>query len=137
MGWDGVERRNKKRYGIKSSVVRYKRGLLPLLGGQSDPLLLLNVSQGGCHFMSREPLELEQKLALKIEAPQLSSPLHARGRVAWIRPSEQAKQMYRVGVEFTQLSAGARKILKDLLDSAVLDNVEVSTRVYVKELEKL
>lgn len=137
MGWDGANRRKNKRYGIKSSTVHYRKGFLPFMGTRSEPLLLLNVSKSGCHFMTRESLPLEQKLALKIEAPQLSSALNVQARVTWIKASSQAKGMYRVGLEFSRVSPTARKKLKQLLDNAVLENVEITTRVYMKELEKL
>lgn len=137
MGWDGVDRRKKKRYGIKNSIVRYRKSALPIFGANSDPLLLLNVSQTGAHFMTREPLEEDQRISLKIEAPALPTAVTVKARVAWVRASEQAKEMYRVGVEFVGMSGGARDTLREMLDGAVLDNVEVSTRVYVKELEKL
>ena len=125
MGWDGTERRKKKRYGIKNSVVRYRKSALPLIGSHSDPLLLLNISASGCHFMSREPLEEDQTVTLKIEAPPLASALSVKARIVWIRPSVQTQGMYRVGLNFTRVSGSARQILKDLLDTAVLDNVEV------------
>lgn len=137
MTWDGVERRSKKRYGVKNSAVRYRRGgLTAFLSPVSPKLILLNVSECGCHFITKDPLEPGAKLSIEIEAPKLPKTIAATGRVIWARRSEDVKA-FRVGVEFTNMPQRSKVLLKGLLDNAILENVEVSTRVYVRELEKL
>lgn len=136
MSWNGVERRSKKRYGVKNSTVKYRKGAFVLFAPASDNLLLLNVSETGCHFITKEDLELGQKLSLTIEAPRMAAAAHVKGRVVWARKSED-QHAYRVGVDFDPPSDTMKKRLKSLLDNAVLENVEVSTRVVLKEIEKL
>jgi hypothetical protein len=62
--------------------------------------------------------------------------VRAKGRVIWSRKSDQL-DAYHVGVEFTGLSGRSRHVLKLMLDGALLENVDISTRVYMKEIEKL
>lgn len=137
MSWDGVERRRKKRYGVKDAVVRYKRsGLFSFIAAFSPKYLLLNVSELGLNFISKEPLTEGQGLALAITAPRVHGTIHARGRVVWVKKSDQ-QEAYRIGVAFESVRGRSRELLKSLLDSAVVDSVEISTRVYLKELDKL
>lgn len=137
MEWNAVERRKKKRYGIRNSTLRYKRaGLVSFLSPHSPKFMLLNISEGGCHFISRDNLAPNDKINLIIDVPKLREPIHAKGRIVWCRKSEDI-HAYRVGLEFLPLSTPSKKLLKTALESAILDNVEISTRVYLKEMEKI
>lgn len=137
MGWDGKERRRRKRYAVKNSALRYRRGgpiwfVMPA----SPKYLVLNFSEVGCHFITREELAPGQSLRLAIEAPNVRGTIAAPARVVWCRKSEEINA-YRVGVEFGSLASRSRAVLKNLLDSAILENVEISTKVYLKEIERL
>lgn len=137
MGWDGKERRRRKRYAVKNSTMRYRKGgLLALLMPPSRKYLLLNFSEQGCHFITAEELVPGQQLRLSVEAPNVRGTIAAPARVVWCRKSEEINA-YRVGCEFGGLAAGSRALLKNLLDSAILENVEISTKVYLKEIERL
>ncbi len=137
MSWDGKERREKKRYGIKSSTLRYRKGgFLALLKPPSTRYLLLNVSETGAHFITKEELAVGQPLRLSMDATQVRGSITAAGKVVWIRKSEEINA-YRVGVKFDGPGVGARRKLKVVLDSAILENVEISTKVYLKEIERL
>lgn len=137
MGWDGKDRRRRKRYGVKDSTLTYRKGgLLSFLMPPSARYLLLNVSELGAHFITRDDLAVGQALKLSVSAPQSRGTVHATARVVWSRKSEEL-HAYRVGVEITGLSEGARRRLKVLLDGAILENVELSTKVYLKEIERL
>lgn len=138
MIWDGIERRTKKRYGIRNSTVRYRKGSGPLalLAGQSPTYLLLNVSEQGCHFISKEQIPPGTMVSLTIDAPRLPRTIPLAGRVIWTQKSAEV-DAFRTGVTFTRVPGKAKPILKTLLDNAILDNVEISTRVYMKEVERL
>lgn len=137
MPWDGVERRRKKRYGVKDAIVRYKKaGLFSFISASSPKYLLLNVSELGLSFISKEQLAEGQGLVLTVTAPRVHGTIHARGRVIWVKKSDN-QEAYRIGVEFASVRGRSRDLLKSLLDSAVVDSVEISTRVYLKELDKL
>ncbi len=136
MGWDGRERRKQKRYGLKDSLVQYKRsGVLSFLQTLSPRYLLLNFSKGGCHFISRENLEPGTLLNLRLEVPG-KGVFSARGSVAWARKSDRL-DAYRTGIRFSHVSDRSRMVLQKLLDSALLENVDISTKVYLKEIDRL
>lgn len=137
MAWDGKERRSKKRYGIKNSTLRYRRGgMLSIVRSPSPRYLLLNISETGCHFITREELPVGDAISLSLEAPKMSGVVRAKGKVVWCRKSEEINA-YRVGIHFSSLSGRSRTQLKNMLDSAILENVEISTKVYLKEIERL
>jgi len=137
MGWDGKERRQKKRYGIKSSTLRYRKGgLLAILMPPSPRYLLLNVGESGAHFITKEELAAGQPLRLSMEAPAVKGSIVVAAEIVWTRKSEEINA-FRVGVRFKPFSEGARRKLKTVLDGAILENVEISTKVYIKEIERL
>jgi c-di-GMP-binding flagellar brake protein YcgR len=137
MSWDGKEKRAKKRYGIKSSTLKYRKGgLLAFLKPPSPRYLLLNVSETGAHFITKEALAVGQQLRLSMEAPQIRGGITAACAIVWIRKSEDINA-FRVGVKFDGLGDRSRRKLKVVLDSAILENVEISTKVYLKEIERL
>jgi hypothetical protein len=136
MGWSGRERRKKKRYGLRDSLVRYKRGgLFSPFRGLSPSYLLLNFSKTGCHFISKEDPGPETALDLRVEVPGRGA-LGAKGFVAWSRKSDRL-DAYRIGVRFTRVTGRSRILLQKLLDSALLENIDITTKVYLKEIEKL
>lgn len=137
MSWDGRERRRKKRYGVKDAVVRYrKHPPFGLLFPPSDRYLVINLSQTGIAFITRDRLEEGVRLGLTLHAPPARVPIRAGGRVVWVHKSDR-QDAFRVGVRFTRMSERARNVLKAVLDNAVIDSVDISTRVYLKELERL
>ncbi len=137
MVWDGAERRRKKRYGIKDAIVRYKRaGLFSFIRGTSQKYLLLNICELGLGFITKEPVRENEDLVLYVSGPRVFGTIRATGRVVWVKKSEH-QEAYRVGVEFYGIRGRALDPLKTLLESAVIDSVEISTRVYLKEIDKL
>ena len=137
MPWNGQDRRGKKRYGIKDAIVQYKKAsVISFLAPPSQRYLVLNLSPNGMAFMTRQAMTEGQRLSVRINAPRLPGAIRAYGRVAWVRQTRE-QDAYRVGVEFTRVSSRARSLLKALLDWSVVDSIEISTRVYLKDLEKL
>jgi c-di-GMP-binding flagellar brake protein YcgR len=137
MSWDGTERRKRKRYGIRGSTVRYKiSGLFSFLAPYSPKYLLLNFSDGGCHFITKSAVEAGAEIDLEIEAPKIRGSAQAHGRVVWSRKSEQL-DAFRIGVEFRKLGSRSGAVLKKMLDVALLENVDITTKHYLKEIEKL
>jgi Tfp pilus assembly protein PilZ len=135
--WDGKERRKKKRFGVRGCTVRYKKGgLFGFLASFGERLLCLNLSESGLHFISKDPLESGAGLALELEAPQIGDKIHASGRVVWCRKSTE-HEAHHVGVELGSISKSSRVRLKVLLDNSVLEKIEITTKVYLKEIERL
>jgi len=138
MAWDGVERRRHKRYGVRSSTVRYgSGGILSTLANLGRKYLILNISQGGFKLITKNPMNVGDKLKLLIEAPTINkTPLKAQGRAVWVNRS-QTQDVWHVGVEFTKIKKKYEGILKTLIDSAVLDKVDISTTMYLREIKRL
>lgn len=137
MSWDGVERRDKKRFGVKGSTVQHRSaGVLGWFENFSPRYLILNMSESGLHFITKNELKEGAVLALRIQAPPLEEPIGARARVIWCRKSSE-HNAFRVGMQFTALSADERLRLKGVLDNAILDKVDMTTRQFLKEIEKL
>lgn len=135
--WDGTERRAHVRYGVKGSSVQYRKaGLLAFLNAFSPKYLLLNLSLGGLYFIARDELRPGARLDLVLEAPLAAVPIRARGRVVWNRKSSDHRA-WRTGVRFLGLSERNRKLLRHVLDNTVIRKVDVSTSIYLKEIERL
>ena len=60
----------------------------------------------------------------------------ANGFVAWSRKSDRL-DAYRIGIQFTRVTGRSKILLQKLLDSALLENIDITTKVYLKEIEKL
>lgn len=132
-----MERRRWKRYGVKDGVIRYRKGgILSFLNPPSPRYLIINISEGGVCFITRDSLAPGHRISFSITAPKLAVPIHGRAKVIWSKKSKEL-DAYRVGVMFTRLSRRARTQLKNLLDSTVLDSISITTKVYLREIEKL
>lgn len=136
MSWDGKERRAKKRYGVKGAVVRYKPASpLSFLSSGSPRYLVLNLSETGLEFMTKEPIEEGRKLKFALEAPRIQGTIRGAGRVIWVKPSKN-REACRVGASI-RLTGRSLSLVRAILENAVIDSVEISTRVYLKEIERL
>jgi hypothetical protein len=137
MTWDGRERRAHRRYGVKGSFVRWRPG--PPLGWvspSSAPHLLLDLSVEGCHFLTKSQIAPGKRLSLSIEAPPARGTARAAGFVAWTRRSE-LHDAWHTGIAMKPSTPSSANRLKIVLDGAVLDRVEITTRRYLKESGKL
>ena len=138
MPWDGVERRKHKRYGIKSSTVRYTGGGVgSLLANLGQKYLILNISESGLKLITKDHLNNGDKLRLHIEAPTISkSAVKTKGRVVWAKRSA-TQDVWHVGVAFDKIKKKYEGILKTLIDSAIMEKIDISTSVYIRELKRL
>lgn len=138
MTWDGVEKRQHKRLGIKGCTLQYKSAkCLGIFSIVSNRYLVLNISPIGLSFISKEELQPMDTLFLSVTAPLLNGEIiRLKGRVIWIKESPQY-HAYRTGIEFINTARRARQRLKIILDNALLDQIDLSTRVYLKEVDKL
>lgn len=136
MNWNGEERREYKRFGVKRLGIQYSRaGLFAFLTGMSDRYLVLSIGEGGLLFMTKEQLTPGQKLKVRVNLPDVDS-IKGAATVVWTAKSSD-HDAWRVGVQFQVLNAGNRRRLKNLIDTAVLDRIDVSTSIYLREVERL
>ena len=61
-----------------------------------------NISEGGVYFTSSEFMPLAGRFALEISLPNLSRPIKAISKVAWIRKSPSSDQ-YELGSKFLEM----------------------------------
>jgi hypothetical protein len=137
MTWDGRERRAHRRYGVKGSLVRWRPG--PPIGWVSPPSaphLLIDLSPDGCHFLSKTQIPPGKRLSLSIEVPSTDATSRAAGFVAWSRRSEE-HDAWHTGIAMKTSSPSSASRLKSVLNGAVLDRVEITSRRYLKESGKL
>ena len=137
MTWNGTERRRHKRYGVKDSSVRYRKaGMLSAFANHSDRLLLLNFSEGGLHFIAREEFPIGGVFHFLLEFPSISTKIKAKGRIIWTRKSTE-HDAFRAGVHLLDMAEKSRRLLRHGKDNTLLDNVKISTGLYLKEIKRL
>lgn len=137
MAWDGTERRKNRRFSVKNGVVRYQKGgLFSFFNPPSQKYILLNLSEGGLHFICEEPVSQGQNLTLLLEAPAVTRTVKLKGKVIWVRKSEN-RDAWRVGVAFTGGADKDKDQLKHLLDASLLETTDISTSLYMKNIKRL
>jgi len=137
MTWDGTERRQNKRYGIKRLGIHYSASKLgSMFGSFSEKYLVLNISEGGLFFMSRKELAVGQRICVKFGINGDEQRLNATCEVVWAKKSDE-HNAFKLGLKFTSISGKNRKRLKTMLDGAILDKIDFSTGVYLREVDRL
>ena len=137
MDWDGQERRENKRYGVKKLGIQYsKTRLLSFLGNFSEKYLVINISESGLYFMTREDIAIDQKIFIKLGSPNIDSQISAGVEVVWTTKSSE-HDAYKIGAKFVKLSEKNQKRLRKLLEEAVLDKIDFSTSIYLREVDRL
>lgn len=110
------EKRQDKRLSVKEGKIRYKgSGLFAFLEGASDKYPIVNISHRGLRFLTRDKIEVGDKLAFTIGIPLLGAPLKANGRVVWIQRSSRYNA-FTVGVKFTVMTKKAISRLRNLVN---------------------
>lgn len=129
----GPERRKRKRYGVKGSTISYKKGLF---GSYSDLYLMLNTSETGFMFITREQLPPRKTISCRLQFEELDGTIVAKGKVIWTSKSQQ-HEAYRTGIQLTKISESQSRQLKAILDNAVGETLQVDTGIFLKEIKKL
>ena len=132
------DRRRYRRYGIKDSSLKYTTGgkIMAMFQPPSKKYLVLNISEDGLHFISKNELQIGSKITMSITAPLVDSEIKTSGKVIWCLKSEE-HDAFRVGVQWVGLGKTNQLKLKHLLNNAIMDKVDVTTSIYFRESEKL
>jgi len=69
--------------------------------------------------MMSPPPSLGTSLSLKLSLPNLESPLHVMGKVAWRRTEYEASRPIGVGVTFHNLSDEKKEALRQYIDAVL------------------
>lgn len=125
--------RDRERYRIKGGTVEYKPvHFWGLFSRPSKRHLLLDISQDGMQFVTREGFKEGATLSLDISAPGLGEGvIHAQGRVAWVRKAP-GLEAYGVGVKFESMEQPELDKLKSLVDANNLNKTGISDSVHLK-----
>jgi len=133
-----TEKRVHKRYNIPGCVIRYKPdSFFSRFSKASHKYMVLDISQSGIQFVTREKFNEQTPLLLEITAPTLNKEtIHIKGRVVWIRASSSL-HIYSVGVKFITMKETERVRLQLLLDNAPANKSEIPDKVHLDKAEKL
>lgn len=101
-----VERRRSARAPV---TVRIEYGTVDSLFSE----FTRNINEGGLFIETEAPLELGERVRLQFQLPGSEQPIRARGRVAWVRGSEQGAP--GMGIEFEDLDRAARQRIDELI----------------------
>ena len=117
---------NIKKLYIGSEVRRHKRisysGDIEILheDEKKEFAQTVDISSGGICFMSREPLETDSRIRIKMKLPGERKPLIMQGRIAWIKniienlPGDRANK-YKIGLEFIHIEHKERAAISRLI----------------------
>jgi hypothetical protein len=137
MSWTGTERRREKRYGIKKLAIRYSKSrFAEVIGNMSEKYLVLNVSEQGVNFMTRKELKPGEKICIRMMLPEQSTQIHGVARIIWSKKSVE-HDAFRIGAEIIKINKPNKNQLKILLADAVLDKIDFSTGIYLREVDRL
>lgn len=133
-----LDKRKDTRVSVKEGVVRFKPtgGHFTFLKGSSEEMPIINVSQRGMRFLSRNKLLIGEKLSFNIGIPLLGSePLVADGRIVWVDRSHRYEG-YLIGVKFTAMTRESMSRLKNLV-SFMASRVKVKQKVKITFSDEL
>lgn len=130
MSADKKEQRTSKRYSIDGCAVQAREShLLGIFHKLSKKHMVLDISEGGIHFISREVFKEGKQLTLTLTAPFLKGELiEVQGRVARVK-NLPGLSAYGVGVKFITLSEPDREKLKVLLENAAQTKGDISSYI--------
>jgi len=131
------EHRHHKRFSIDGLAVRSEeKHVLGLFNATPKKHMVLDISKGGVHFVSREKFKLGQELSLEITGKLLKdAPIKAQGKIVRIKefPGMTA---YAIGAEFTEMDAENRERLKTLIKNAAKAKGEISSYIDINATQK-
>jgi hypothetical protein len=132
---DALERRRYKREAIKGSAVQYKKiDFLKLFHKLSDKYFILDISQNGIQFVTREKFKKDTKLLLTITAPFIDGEsINVNGYVLWSKKLTGLPG-YTTGVRFTSIEPDDRARLKVLLVHEDLEKMRASGNIKLNQI---
>lgn len=106
MEFMGVERRECKRFKIPGAVVSYKQNKVVDLKDYTEKRKqdeefcpILDISCGGIRFISKNPLQVDSNVIMKIRIPGERIPLVMQGQTRWNHFFIE-KKVYILGIQF-------------------------------------
>lgn len=105
----GAEMRRYERFDCKAGLD------IILSKNKTETTQVIDISQGGICFVSSSALQTDKILGIKFDFPGVDGVMSLKGRVAWIRETEAGSGLYKVGLEFIDLSDKDKKTLAQVL----------------------
>ncbi len=76
---------------------------------------LIDISESGIQFLSRDPLEAGHLLEIVMNIPQKKVEIPVMAKVSWVKPGERKSLGYRVGAVFTQVNPMDKTLIRDFV----------------------
>lgn len=119
------DKRACSRLNIEGATLSYKKmkliSLSPDYNEKNCPIL--NLSRGGCRFLTQKPIKANTSLLVEIDLPEEDRPLFFYGETIWFLPNPGFSYKYQVGFQFNAYGDDERQ--------NALDNLEM-----IKKLEQ-
>lgn len=76
-----------------------------------------DISAIGLRFATQSELPKDTALELKLKLPNIPNPIHANGRIAWLKKLDSKEEPFSIGVEFIKIEEDNKNtFLKYLCD---------------------
>lgn len=83
-----------------------------------------DISAEGLRFLTNAPIEKNEDLELKLMLPEARNPVHAIGKVAWIKKFSLDENAFEVGIEFIKIEEDNKNTFLKFLCDIMYDQVE-------------
>ncbi len=114
MGQDQEPGEDKRRYRREPSVIRVNYSTVDKFFSE----FATNINEGGMFIETEEPIhEVGTPVTLQFQLPGEDEPLKVTGKVVWTRPVGHPSESPGMGIEFDDLSQGARDQINLLVRS--------------------
>jgi hypothetical protein len=112
------DKRTCSRLNIEGATLSYKKmkliSLSPDYNEKNCPIL--NLSRGGCRFLTQKPIKANTSLLVEIDLPEEDHPLFFHGETIWFLPNPGFSYKYQVGFQFNAYGDDERQNSFDNLE---------------------
>ena len=122
----GAFEKDRGRFGVRDCIAEFQfRGLLSFLKHKARERHwpVVDLSETGIQLLTREELELGDKLSISIDVPAFDDHFVIDGIVKWVKTSGKGPTTKRVGIEFSKMDDETKKKLQSLKDDVWLRSV--------------
>ncbi|MEK7448240.1 MAG: NIL domain-containing protein [Planctomycetota bacterium] len=110
-----ANKRKNGRLPLKGGFLQYKgSGLFAFLQDSSEKYPIINISSRGLRFLTRDELDIGNKMTFTLGIAMLGEPIKIEGKIAWVQHSS-FHNAYSVGVQFTVMTKETMTRLKNLI----------------------
>src|SRR3989344_5056082 len=119
---DGAERRQFPRLPARNLIKIQRAG-----GKEIEKLSnIFDLSEGGLRIVCHDKLPIGTELDVQVSVPEKQTVLEIKGKIVWMREMKNQKGAFFAGVAFTNIKAGDRAMIQNMIRIR-LDNGEEQT----------